>query len=267
VEATIFGIFGLIIGSFLNVLILREGTEEGLGGRSACVQCRHTLSAHDLIPVISWVLLSGRCRYCRAPISLQYPLVELLTGALFFLVSVTPLSTIQQILALVVISTCIAIAVYDLYYMLIPDRWNYVFIVAAFFFGWTSLSHTALAIHIVSGPFVALPLFSLWAFSRGAWMGFGDVKFSLGIGWLLGPYFGYVAVMGGFIIGACVSVAILLPLASFLSYAQERGIKWLSGTSTRFTMRSEVPFGPFLIVSTLTVWFCILFGVVIPLVG
>ncbi len=96
-------------------------------------------------------------------------------------------------------------------------------------------------------------------------MGFGDVKYALGIGWLLGSYYGFVALTGGFIIGAVISVAILLPLQSIIRYAHRTGIMWLRDTGVTYTMTSEVPFGPFLIVSTLIVWFCTLYGIAIPL--
>src|SRR4051812_42460706 len=78
----VFGIFGLIIGSFLNVLILRHG-ERSLGGRSACMSCGRTLKWFDLIPVFSWLALLGRCRTCKKKISVQYPIVEATTAILF----------------------------------------------------------------------------------------------------------------------------------------------------------------------------------------
>ncbi len=80
-------IFGLIVGSFLNCIIYRLQTDESfLKGRSFCPNCKHTLSWQDLIPIFSFIILKGKCRYCQNKISLQYPLVELATGILFILV-------------------------------------------------------------------------------------------------------------------------------------------------------------------------------------
>jgi prepilin signal peptidase PulO-like enzyme (type II secretory pathway) len=96
-------------------------------------------------------------------------------------------------------------------------------------------------------------------------MGFGDVKFAVGIGWLLGAYYGFVALLFSFVIGALISVCILLPLPHFISYAQRLGILRLRARAASFTMTSEVPFGPFLIASCLIVWFSIMYGIELPL--
>src|SRR3989344_8593051 len=78
-------VFGLVVGSFLNSVIYRlEQGESALKGRSYCPHCKHPLSWYDLIPLLSFVLLEGKCRYCKGKISLQYPLVEFSTGAVFF---------------------------------------------------------------------------------------------------------------------------------------------------------------------------------------
>src|ERR1035437_3827460 len=82
----IIGIFGLFIGSFLNVLIFRFPKMKGLvSGRSYCPKCKKTIAGYDLIPFISYIILWGKCRKCHEKISWQYPLVELSTGILFFL--------------------------------------------------------------------------------------------------------------------------------------------------------------------------------------
>src|SRR5690606_3236364 len=110
----------------------------------------------------------------------------------------------------------------------------------------------------------ALPLFSLWLISGGRWMGLGDAKLSLGIGWLLGPLWGIVAVFLAFVIGALISICILLPLPVLQRHLARWGI--LRGTPPpSYTMKSEVPFGPFLIASTLLLWFALLYDIPLPL--
>ncbi|MDO8561738.1 MAG: prepilin peptidase, partial [bacterium] len=101
--AVIFGLFGLIIGSFLNVLIVRGGVR-ALSGRSACMSCGRGIPWYDLIPVFSWVLLRGRCRFCRSKISVQYPLVELTTALLFAALGASPVSLIARIFGLLIVA-------------------------------------------------------------------------------------------------------------------------------------------------------------------
>lgn len=258
--------FGLIIGSFLNVLILRAGTDETVGGRSRCPHCRHALSWYDLVPLLSWVSLSGRCRYCRTPISVQYPLVEAGTALLFFAFASSYMPLPLLVPALGIVSLFIAITVFDLYHSLIPDEWNYAAAALALIYGFQAYGAAEVLMFVLAGPLAALPLFLLWAYSRGAWMGFGDVKLALSFGWILGPLYGFVAVMFAFVIGAAVSLGILLPLSSLMTFAQKHGIRSLSLTSARFTMHSEVPFGPFLIASCIILWLSLLYGIHIPLI-
>src|SRR4051812_6530095 len=123
--ALVCGIFGLIIGSFLNVVILRHD-ERGISGRSACMSCERTLTWIDLIPVFSWIALRGKCRTCKAAISIQYPLVEVTTGILFALVgnaffyNISYYSSTHSFVLMAyfsMIALLIAITVYDYYHM------------------------------------------------------------------------------------------------------------------------------------------------------
>lgn len=267
--ALIFGLLGLIVGSFLNVLIVRHGVRS-IGGRSACPSCGKTIHWYDNIPVVSWFVLRGRCRFCSANISIQYPLVEVLTAVLFVLVGNAghmpwnqPLLLLVFVPALAIVSLLLAIAVYDLYHKIIPDLWVYSFDALAFgigFWNWT-LGTDPLYFFFVAGPFAALPLFFLWLVSRGAWMGFGDVKLALGIGWLLGPLYGIVAVFFAFVIGAVISIFILLPLPHIMYAFSHLGITSYAQPATGFTMKSEIPFGPFLICSCFILWFLLLYGI------
>lgn len=259
-----FAVLGMIVGSFLNVLIARHGTGKTLGGRSSCDACGRQLGAWHLIPVVSWMVLGGRCAYCRARLSVQYPLVELLTGVLFVGVALAPIPLGAQILATLAAALLVAIAVYDYHHTIIPDAWVLAFNGVALMFGfWAMLPQTIenWMLFLASGLFAALPIFTLWLVSRGAWMGLGDAKLALGIGWLLGPYWGVAAIFGGFVIGAVVSVFILLPLPYYMSFvkrfSQPQPFVWrtlFGKAAAGFTMRSEVPFGPFLICSCFLAW-------------
>ncbi len=258
----IFGSLGLIVGSFLNVLILRWG-ERPLTGRSACPSCERVLAWYELVPVVSWVALLGRCRTCNARISAQYPLVEAGTGMVFALVGGAPLPLFAILLALPIASLLIAIAVYDLRHTLIPDAWVYLLATLSLFsllLPPFSILHSPYL--ILAGPEVALPLFALWFFSKGAWMGFGDVKLALAMGLLLGISDGLTALFFAFVIGGIVGAALLFFSSPLSRAIRERFTPSArsQGAALAYTMKSEVPFGPFLVVATLIVWISHMYG-------
>jgi len=260
-SAFILGIFGLIIGSFLNVVVLRWG-EKSVGGRSACMSCGRQLQWYEMIPVLSWLALGGKCRTCRMSISIQYPIVEATTGIVFALIGGSALTLGAQLFGCAIAALLIAISVYDLYHTIIPDAWVYAFAVLALVSQILFSPPGELSIWtVIAGPIAALPLFLLWAVSRGNWMGFGDVKLALGMGWLLGPIYGIAAIFFGFVIGAVISVGILLPLPHIVKLFSRLGITSLPHARGGFTMKSEIPFGPFLVISTFITWLLLIHNV------
>ncbi|MDP2648288.1 MAG: prepilin peptidase [Patescibacteria group bacterium] len=266
-----FGILGLIMGSFINVLVLRRGAKS-IRGRSECMSCGALIRWYDNIPVISWFFLRGRCRACGSSISAQYPLVELVTGALFALVAgaayIPPGPDAFAAVAVLLVpfamtALLVAIAVYDLKHTVIPDGWVYTFGALALLSALLNPYGFTIAYVLLAGPLTALPLFVLWLISKGRWMGLGDAKLALGIGWLLGPLYGVVALFLAFIIGALVSLPLLL-----LSSGRGRGFLQVfthTEASSKLvrgvTMKSEIPFGPFLVAACIIVWLSILYGV------
>lgn len=229
-------VFGLCIGSFLNVVILRLEKSESLGGRSYCPNCKHQLAWFDLIPVASFLLLAGRCRYCKARISIQYPLVEVVTALLFLLISNFQFSISNTIFLFYIASSLIVIFAYDLKHYLIPDKVLFPAIIVAVIFrfwdfwyfigNWKlGIGNYALAILIASGFFLLIFLVS-----RGRWIGFGDVKLAILLGLLVGFPNILVALLLAFWIGAIVGIAMML--------LKKKG------------MKSEMPFAPFLIAGT-----------------
>src|SRR5262249_12409452 len=152
---------------------------------------------------------------CRHKISIQYPIVEFFTGlifgvlgALFFKDGVYfSYDSLLIFCYLVIAALLIAITAYDMHHMIIPDEWSYLFSALALsssLYVWGGQGGALWV--ILSGPIVAAPLYALWAVSGGRWMGLGDPKLALGIGWLLGIYSGLIAVFLSFIIGAIISV-------------------------------------------------------------
>lgn len=211
--------------------------------------------------MVSWLALRGRCATCGSRLSVQYPLVELATATLFTGVAIVQLPLVQHVLMLAIMAILVAIAAYDIRHTVIPQPWVYLFAVLSILATITVLvdyaGPQAWFWFLAAGPLAALPLAALWLVSRGVWMGFGDVKLALGIGWLLGPISGPLAVFGAFVLGAIVSVGILLPLP-YLKHLFDRRASTMMQAA--FTMKSEVPFGPFLIGSALIVWFTQAFG-------
>jgi len=244
-------LFGAIIGSFLNVVIYRYNTGTSLGGRSMCMSCGKDLSWYELIPVASFFIQRKKCANCGSKISWQYPAVELVTGILFLAVFLKifsfPLSVhaaLSLLYLLFVMGLLVVIAVYDWKHKIIPNGLVYAF--AAVSFAVSLLDMAVFSGHatngqylllVLAGPFLALPFALIWLLSRGKWMGLGDAKLALGIGWFLGLYAGISAVISAFWIGALFGVTML----------------FFKGKA--FTMKSEIPFGPFLVLGTLLVFF------------
>ncbi|HEX9608741.1 MAG TPA: prepilin peptidase [Candidatus Paceibacterota bacterium] len=251
-----FFILGSVVGSFLNVVILRHNTGHTLLGRSACLSCGRTLSWSDMVPVLSFLVLRGRCRHCESSISLQYPLVEGATAALFagvpmlIPVSLTAPVILEILFMLTVLSLLIIIGVYDIRHTIIPDIPATLLILLSLgqlFFSSGEFMIPMLPA-LLAGPAAALPLAFLWLVSRGKWMGFGDAKLALGLGWFLGLSGALSMLIFSFWIGAFVSVLLML-FARVVHDAQ------LFGGVRRLTMKSEVAFGPFLITAFLLVLF------------
>jgi prepilin signal peptidase PulO-like enzyme (type II secretory pathway) len=263
-----FFVFGTIIGSFLNVVLFRFNTGKTIMGRSKCFSCKRTLAPVDLVPFFSYVAFGGKCRTCKSKISAQYPLVELSTGVLFAavynlfepLIYVHSTQFIAQVVyASIIMSLLVLITVYDMRHKIIPDAFAFTFAALAFatlFLGFDSFGelHTRVPalLELVSGILLAFPFYLLWLVSDGRWMGFGDAKLALGFGWFLGLSRGATAIIFGFWIGAGVSI-ILLALSKFSEkYAHK---KVLGVKIPKLSMKSEIPFAPFLIAGLLMVFF------------
>ena len=263
--ALLTALFGLIVGSFLNVVVLRHGARK-ITGRSSCMSCGHVLNWYELVPIFSWILLRGKCLKCHTPISVQYILVELTTGILFGILGyVIPLPLLGDTNALVhslvilglsfvIMADLVAIAVYDMRHTIIPDWWSVLFALSAIILTLYSatIHETSIFWYAAAGPLVALPLFCLSYFSGGRWMGMGDPKLALGMGWLLGIQGGLAALWLAFVLGAIISVFVLMPLP-YILHAIKKGS--LKDSDKYLTLKSEVPFGPFLILGTIIIWF------------
>jgi leader peptidase (prepilin peptidase)/N-methyltransferase len=242
-------VLGLVIGSFLNVVVYRLNTGKSIAkGRSMCMSCAKQLHWYELVPVFSFLFQKGKCTKCREPISFQYPLVELITAILFVLIYMKVLfpfglsfvSVVSFFGALYVASLLIVIMMYDIRHKIIPDTLVYQLIalgIGVLLFRDLVLPTYGVFFGFLQGMLVALPFYLIWLFTRGRGIGFGDVKLSFALGLLLGLAQGIVFFFLSFWIGAVVGV-ILLAL------------------SKKYSMKSEIAFAPFMIIAffLVTLW-------------
>jgi len=231
-------VLGLLVGSFVNVVAYRVPRGESVvRPRSRCPACGHQIRARDNLPVLGWLLLRGRCRDCRAPVSPRYPLVELLTAAVYALLAAAlgPVPALPAFLVLGAVGA--ALAVIDLDVKRLPD----VLTLPTYVVGLVLLGAAALWQHDLGALLRALAgMVALFAFYLllvlvyPAGMGLGDVKLAGVLGLYLG-WLGYgVLVVGaflGFLLGALAGVGLLL-----------------AGRAHR---RTAIPFGPFMLLGAL----------------
>ena len=241
-------ILGTIIGSFLNVVGLRWNAGVSLSGRSKCPHCGKKLRWYELVPVLSYIVLRGRCGGCKSPISIQYPAIEILTGLIFLSIFNFQFSIFKEysldflvscILYLVIFSLYIAILIYDLRHKIIPNNLIYPAIILSLGFGiWRFVWNFEFGAWDFAAALIIFLFFaSIWFVSGGRAMGFGDAKLGLSIGLLLGAQAGFSAVILASTLGAGIMLTLMLimRITGLL-----RGVK-------KLTMKSEIPFAPFLI--------------------
>jgi leader peptidase (prepilin peptidase)/N-methyltransferase len=264
-------VFGLCLGSFVNALIWRIHEQAALQekqrklsakdqarlqdlsiskGRSMCLSCGHELAAKDLIPVLSWLSLRGKCRYCGAHIP-DTPVAELTVPVLFvvsYLWWPLSLGSWQGIALFVIWLMClvafVALALYDLRWYLLPDRITFPLmgLSAAFVLLHAALLDGSLAVIAGAGigVFVVAGLFyALFQLSGGAWIGGGDVKLGVALGMLAGGF------LGGLMV---------ILFASLLGLAGAAIPRLRTGAEGG---KAKIPFGPFLLAATVIV---VLFG-------
>lgn len=231
--------FGLLIGSFLNVVILRLPHDETLGGRSHCTACNHPLSGPDLVPVLSYVFLWGRCRYCRHRISPRYAIIELFTAVLFAVAAgICAPDTVAEWLGLlrwfVILAVAIVTFVVDWEHYIILDEvtgWGTVLVLAlacasaGIHGGWQEVWHVLQYSAYGAGTGVVL-FWLLWRVSRGRLLGFGDVKFMV----FMGAATGFPRIVPGIVFSFWLGAVVAIPLL-------------LLG---RKQLGSRIPFGVFL---------------------
>jgi len=232
-------IIGLVIGSFSNVCIYRIPRNESLvRPGSHCPQCSKPISFYDNIPVISYILLKGKCRYCGQPIPLQYPIVELATGlfylALYLFYGFQPITIVYMILC----TLLIIISFIDLKERIIPDFLSLPFIaigfILSFFLENLSPIDSLLGILAGGGSLLIIAIAGTYLFKKEA-MGGGDIKLAAMIGAFLGWQLTLLALFLGFFLGSIIGVIVLIinkgksdiiPFGPFIALGAMLSIFW-----------------------------------------
>ena len=224
-------LLGLILGSFCNVLIYRVPLGLGLGGRSYCPKCKHQLSWLDNVPLLSFLFLRSRCRYCSKVIPFRYFIVELVSG-LFFVLGYYLLPFNYWLLFVFVFPLLLALFVIDWQRMILPDELIFTGVLITFVF---FLDSPFLWRNLLSGFVAGLFLLLLYLVTLGKGMGLGDVKLAILGGLLLGPYFSLIWLTVAFLTGAVFGVILIL--------------------GKKAKLKSKIAFGPFLILALVGVLF------------
>ena len=211
------------------------------------MSCRKKLKWYELVPLFSYLALGGRCSGCKIRISKQYFWVELITGLIFgglflkfqdlFLVNTLAFSVTMAFYA-TMFSLLVVIAVYDLKHKIIPDALaltlGILAFVGLFFFDNFGFSiHFPSLTQFLAGILIPLPFALFWLVSKGKWMGLGDAKLAIGLGWLLGLSRGISGVVVAFWIGAIVGIFLMIL------------------SKKKYGIKSEIPFAPFLVLGTI----------------
>jgi leader peptidase (prepilin peptidase)/N-methyltransferase len=217
---------GLIIGSFLNVVAYRLPRKESLARpASRCPGCGTPIKPYDNVPVVSWLLLRGRCRHCAAGISASYPVVELCTGLLYAAVVLAKDDTREIVLGLLLVTVLVPVTLIDLEHRIIPNRITLPAAVAALLAG-VILDPGFVPEQLIAGA-AAFGFFFLAALAYPRGMGMGDVKLAGVLGLYLGRAVGpglFIALIAGVVVGVAV----------------------IARKGAKEGRKTAVPFGPFL---------------------
>jgi len=228
-------ILGLIVGSFSNVCIYRIPRNESIVyPASHCPKCHSNISPKDNIPLLSYILLKGRCRNCKSKISIQYPIVELLTGLIYLIIYLIYGLSIQTLIYIILSSALIIIAFIDLNEQIVPDVISLPGIVIgsiiSSFVTYISFINSALGILAGGGIILTIGLAGSVIFKKEA-MGGGDVKLVAMIGAFLGWRYIIISLFLGFFLGALAGIILIL---------------------SKIKSREDViPFGPFIVLGSL----------------
>lgn len=229
-------IFGIIIGSFLNVCIYRIPLKESIGfPASHCPNCNTYFRAMDLVPILSFLFSQGKCKYCAKEISFQYPIIEFINGLVYLLLYLKFGYSIEFLGYAVLCSILIVVAVIDYYHKIIPDTINIFGLIFGLIFHAINFSNFSNLLQYIFGFLIGGGFLLLIAvLSKGA-MGGGDIKLMAVLGFWLGWKFTLLILFLSFFLGGLISIILIL--------LKIKGRK------------DTIPFGPFIVLATMVTVF------------
>ena len=227
-----FFIIGSAFGSFLNVFIDKIIQGRSLFGRSHCDRCKKILNPWDLVPILSYIVLGGRCRWCRRKISIQYPTVEFLSGFLFasvfyFEATRADISGVRIAYLLAVSAVMLVVAVVDFKYYLIPTTLVFAGALVSLFYDFFFFGSQVFITYVIAAFGAALFFSAIVIVTRGRGMGSGDIILAFLMGMVLGIEKTVLAIFTAFAVGAVISLFLVL--------------------SRRKKFKQAIAFGPFLV--------------------
>jgi len=247
-------VLGLCFGSFVNMLVYRTAVKYKLinppsprlrkgENRSFCDYCGKQLNWYENIPVISWLILKGKTKCCHKKLPLSYPLVELITGIIFVINSKFLISNFQflnktqflfYLISLIIIVFLVFSTVFDLKYMILPDFSTVILIIVAIIGIIIGRPQESPVQFILSAILASGFLLFLNLITKGKGMGMGDVKLAIFMGLFLGFPKIIIAFYAAFIIGAIIGILLMI--------------------FKKAKKKTQIPFGPFLILGTFISW-------------
>lgn len=232
-----FFLYGLLFGSFYNVVIYRVPLDMSIAkGRSMCPSCNTSLKAVDLVPVFSWILLKRKCRYCSSSISYRYPVIELVTGLLFLLSYLEFGLSWESLFYISLWSMLLITSMIDYDHMIISDSvllfFTVIGVISQIFMGWSLRNH--LFGGVIGFSFYLVIYLVAKAIYKKEAFGFGDVMLIGAIGILLGPRDTVLTSVLSFYVALFLIVVMRL-------------------MGKRFSVKEEVPFGPYICISAFIV--------------
>ncbi len=234
IEIILLFILGLTVGSFSNVCINRIPKNESIiYPASHCPKCRSNILAKDNIPLLSFILLKGRCRNCKSKISIQYPVVEFLTGLIYLIIYLIYGFSVQSLIYIILSSALIIIAFIDLNQQIVPDVISLpgivICFIISFFVPYISFINSAWGVLVGGGIILVIGLTGTVIFKKEA-MGGGDVKLAAMIGTFLGWRYIIISLFLGFFLGAIAGIILIM--------------------SKNKSREDVVPFGPFIVLGS-----------------
>ncbi len=227
-------LFGLVIGSFLNVLIDRIPKGENIVWKpSHCDFCKKPLRWFELFPVVSFLMLGGRCLRCKKQLSWQYPFVESITALGFVYLFYSSIPLVYMGAFAIIYATWIVLFGIDMKHQILPDEFLVIGLIIILLLG-IPLSPDARLVHVISAACAGGFFFLIWLLSKGRGLGFGDVKLACVLGLLLGHPGTIIALYVAFLTGAIAGVILMI--------------------GHKAKMKSRIAFGPFLILGALSAY-------------